>query len=85
MVKKAKVFSILFLLAIAATTITVVQAYAEPVEMLDVSIIFYNAVDESFLSHWNVQIKHRFQTFAAVSVYLPSNALYALENNPNVK
>jgi len=86
MVTKTKLISILFLVTLTATSLQfVVQTNAEPVELLDVSIIFHHAVDESFLAQWNVQVKYRFQTFAAVSVYLPSNALVALEHNPNVK
>ena len=68
-------------ISFAATNIVV----AEPVEKLDVSIIFHNRVDESFLIRNNAQIKYRFQTFPAVSVYIPSTAVYALDHNTNIK
>ncbi|MBN1330098.1 MAG: S8 family serine peptidase [Candidatus Heimdallarchaeota archaeon] len=82
---KAKTFTILILLTSAAMCFVVMNTIAEPVEMLDVSIIFHERVDEGFLNQFNAQMKYRYQTFSAVSVYLPSNALYALNHNPNIK
>jgi chitodextrinase len=54
-------------------------------EIVDISIIFEDSVDENLLNRMNVEMKYRFQTFAGVSVRMPKAALSHLENNPNIK
>ncbi len=85
MTSKKIAISIMSVLVFASLAYASLLVLAQPVEKVDVAIIFHDRVDEQFLAKNKAEVKHTFKTFPAVSASIPKAALSALDNNPRIK